>query len=70
MALMNLKTICILSLVSFMLAGCGGDNQPYPRLSTIPERPKVRLTPIEQEKMKASLEDEWEKAEVKHDQEP
>lgn len=60
-----IKSLMTISL-SFSLIGCGN----YPHLSSVPEKPVLRLTPQSQNTLKDQLQKEWEKAEEKHAQNP
>lgn len=67
-----MKIQCRYVLSSFFilsLGACGSGSLPYPNLSTVPEKPIIRLTPESQNNLKSNLQNDWRQAEQKHEEE-
>jgi hypothetical protein len=48
------------------LGACSSSDLPYPNLSSVPEKPVIRLTPRSQDTLKNNLQNDWHAAEAKH----
>lgn len=60
----------VLSLFFILsLGACSSGELPYPNLSTVPEKPIIRLTPQSQHDLKNDLQNDWHTAEIKHAEE-
>lgn len=51
------------------LGACSSGGLPYPKLSSVPEKPLIRLTPHSQNELKGNLQNDWHAAEAKHAEE-
>ncbi|MDP1724110.1 MAG: hypothetical protein Q8L85_05350 [Alphaproteobacteria bacterium] len=67
---MKIQHRYVLSFVLILsLGACSSGDLPYPNLSTVPQKPIIRLTPRSQNTLKDNLQNDWHKAEAKHEEE-
>ena len=67
---MKIQCRYVLSFALILFLGaCSSKDLPYPNLSTVPQKPIIRLTPHSQNTLKDNLQNDWHKAEAKHAEE-